>query len=319
MERVRRLHELWSWLPAFRVVAETEHLPSASQALHVTPSALSRSIRLLEDAAGTPLFDRTGRRIVLNAAGEAFLRAVRDAMRTVHEGLQAVESSQFLGPVHVACAGALGPPLVLPALADVTSRHPRLVPHVQDVADGEMAGLLRRGVIDVALAPSVPEDETLTVLPLLELAYDVFAAPGHSLVGANDPGALGEAPFAALVDVGGYRSRWPAHRRRRIALRVAREAELVSAATSGGFVAVLPTLVGRRAGLVPLGAGLARERLYLAHRPALTLPGRTEAVVDALRRQAASLAEADDAVHLVAARAATPQSANVSQRRFVLG
>ncbi|MEO0326506.1 MAG: LysR family transcriptional regulator [Myxococcota bacterium] len=299
MERVRRLHELWSWLPAFRVVAETEHLPTASQALHVTPSALSRSIRLLEDAAGAPLFDRTGRRIVLNAAGEAFLRAVRDAMRTVHEGLQAVESSQFLGPVHVACAGALGPPLVLPALAAVTSAHPRLVPHVQDVADGEMASLLRRGVIDVALAPRVPEDDAITVSPLLELAYDVFAAPSHPH--AASPAALEDAPFAALQGDGEHRSRWPAHRRRRIALRVTREAELVSAATSGGFVAVLPSLVGRRAGLVPLGAGLERELVYLAHRPSITLPGRTEAVVEALRHQAAALAAEDDAVSLAPA------------------
>ncbi|MEM1413253.1 MAG: LysR family transcriptional regulator [Myxococcota bacterium] len=304
MERVRRLHELWSWLPAFRVVAETQHLPSASQALHVTPSALSRSIRLLEDAAGTPLFDRTGRRIVLNAAGEAFLRAVRDAMRTVHEGLQAVEASQFLGPVHVAAAGALATPLVLPALGRVTSDHPRLVPHLHDVVEREMAGLLRRGVIDVALAPTLPEDDALTVSPLLELSYDVFAAPEHPLTtktGEARIEGLAEAPFAALFGSEGEHDRWPIHRRRRIAMRVAREAELVNATASGGFVAVLPVAVGRRAGLVGLGAGLPSERLFVAHRPSITLPGRTEAVVDALRERARELAADDDAVRLAAA------------------
>ena len=44
------VERIWNWLPAFRAVAETEHLPTASDLLHVTPSALSRTIRLLEQA-----------------------------------------------------------------------------------------------------------------------------------------------------------------------------------------------------------------------------------------------------------------------------
>ena len=43
-----RVSRIWNWLPVFRAVAETEHLPTASELLYVTPSALSRTIRLLE-------------------------------------------------------------------------------------------------------------------------------------------------------------------------------------------------------------------------------------------------------------------------------
>ena len=52
MDKVQRLHRFWSWLPAFSAVAETQHLPSAALKLHVSPSALSRTIRLLEDDLG---------------------------------------------------------------------------------------------------------------------------------------------------------------------------------------------------------------------------------------------------------------------------
>ena len=45
-----RLLELWSWLPAFRFVAETEHLPTASDLLYTSPSALSRTVKQLEGA-----------------------------------------------------------------------------------------------------------------------------------------------------------------------------------------------------------------------------------------------------------------------------
>ena len=37
MERVVRLDSFWSWLPAFRVVAETAHLPTAARTLGVGP------------------------------------------------------------------------------------------------------------------------------------------------------------------------------------------------------------------------------------------------------------------------------------------
>ena len=71
MERLRRVARLWSWLPAFRAVGETQHLPTASEHLLVTAPALSRAVRLLEKDVGRELFRRTGRRIELNDNGEA--------------------------------------------------------------------------------------------------------------------------------------------------------------------------------------------------------------------------------------------------------
>lgn len=86
MDRAARLAELWSWLPAFRTVAETQHLPTAAAVLHVSPSALSRSVGLLEAALGQPLFRRVGRRLQLDRAGELLLAATRDAMRRLDDG-----------------------------------------------------------------------------------------------------------------------------------------------------------------------------------------------------------------------------------------
>ena len=62
VQRAVRVSQLWSWLPAFRTVAETEHLPTAARMLELSPSALSRSVKQLEDSLGRPLFTREGRR-----------------------------------------------------------------------------------------------------------------------------------------------------------------------------------------------------------------------------------------------------------------
>src|SRR5258706_574553 len=62
-------------LPAFRAVARLGNLRAAAEELHLTHSAVSQQIKLLEEQLGFEVFDRPGRRIVLNAAGEALLRS----------------------------------------------------------------------------------------------------------------------------------------------------------------------------------------------------------------------------------------------------
>jgi DNA-binding transcriptional LysR family regulator len=84
---MKRIASLWSWLPAFRAVAETEHLPRAASLLGTSPPALSRTLKLLEKSIGAVLFDKAGTRLVLNARGRRLLVHVREAMRIVDEGL----------------------------------------------------------------------------------------------------------------------------------------------------------------------------------------------------------------------------------------
>ena len=61
-------------LTIFVAVAEREHLTRASEALHLTPSAVSSAIRKLEDRYGVQLFDRVGRGLAITAEGRLFWR-----------------------------------------------------------------------------------------------------------------------------------------------------------------------------------------------------------------------------------------------------
>jgi len=63
VERLRDIARFWNWLPAFRAVGETCHLPSAAAALYLSASALSRSLQQLEKSLGRSLFRRTNRRL----------------------------------------------------------------------------------------------------------------------------------------------------------------------------------------------------------------------------------------------------------------
>src|SRR5262245_30593406 len=87
MRRFRRVAQLWNWLPGFRGVAEHESVHRAAQTLGVSPSALSRTVKLLESALGAPLFVRQGSGLQLTALGAELLTITRDAMRQVDDGI----------------------------------------------------------------------------------------------------------------------------------------------------------------------------------------------------------------------------------------
>ncbi|WP_139142963.1 LysR family transcriptional regulator, partial [Janthinobacterium sp. HH106] len=56
-------------LRIFVEVAQRQHLTQAAAALFLSPSAVSSSIKALEEHYGTALFHRIGRRIELSEAG----------------------------------------------------------------------------------------------------------------------------------------------------------------------------------------------------------------------------------------------------------
>jgi LysR family transcriptional regulator, glycine cleavage system transcriptional activator len=80
-------------LPAFRTVARLSTVRAAAEELHLTPSAISQQIGQLEQQLGFALFERRGRRVVLNAAGAALLRAIEPALSQIDDGVRAAQAA----------------------------------------------------------------------------------------------------------------------------------------------------------------------------------------------------------------------------------
>ena len=66
----------WQYLRYFEVVAREEHYTRAAEMLHLTQSALSKSIHNLENRLGVPLFEPDGRNIKLTKYGQIFYNHV---------------------------------------------------------------------------------------------------------------------------------------------------------------------------------------------------------------------------------------------------
>lgn len=77
-------------LLAFEYVARTGSVRAAAEALSVTPGAVSRQIRLLEDYFGTALFQRVGRGLTLTPSGNGYFQQIGthlDGIRQASAGL----------------------------------------------------------------------------------------------------------------------------------------------------------------------------------------------------------------------------------------
>lgn len=244
---VKRVRDVWSFLPAFKAVAETEHLPTAAVRLHVSASALSRTVRLLEDSVGESLFVRTGGRIALNAAGRKLLLAVQRASITLEQALPGVLGGDDEGELRIASLGVLTDRFVVPAALALTETHPGVVPVLTTQQSREANRQLAAGELDVAFFYDATVHDGVRCRRIGTLQNAVFCGRGHPLFGKRDVPLerILEYPFsvAAVGDRGTRMDGFPVEMKRRIGFQIMALSSNEVVALSGRYLCVLPEVV----------------------------------------------------------------------------
>ena len=132
-------------LPAFRAVAEAQNLRAAADSLHLTHSAVSQQIRGLEEQLGFQLFERRGRRVILNAAGQALLRSVQHALAQLDDGVQAAAAagSDTAQRIRITALPSFAQRWLLPRMGGWRERHPTIALEID--ASPQLVDLQREG------------------------------------------------------------------------------------------------------------------------------------------------------------------------------
>jgi len=114
------------FLPTFVAVAKLQTLRAAADSLHLTHSAVSQQIGELEGRLGFALFDRRGRRVHLNAAGEALLRHASPALAQMDDGVQAAAAAAqgAAQGIRITMLPSFAQRWFLPRLGAWRARHP---------------------------------------------------------------------------------------------------------------------------------------------------------------------------------------------------
>jgi len=115
-------------LTAFATIVERGGFARAAAALGVTPSALSQTIRQLEERVGIRVLNRTTRSVAPSAAGEKLLARLRPALAELEGAIAAASASAKpgtpSGPLRITCSHIAGELIVAPRLGAFTAAFP---------------------------------------------------------------------------------------------------------------------------------------------------------------------------------------------------
>ena len=126
---VRRHYSLPSLnaLAAFEAAARHLSLTRAAQELNVTPGAVSKQVKVLEDEIGRPLFLRLHRALALTPEGEAVSRSLGDAFERVATALRDVSQMSNLRSVSIGTTMAFAQLWLMPRLGQFWTAHQDIV------------------------------------------------------------------------------------------------------------------------------------------------------------------------------------------------
>jgi len=168
-------------LEIFEKTATTGSVTRAGEALLLTQSAVSMALTQLEQLGGAPLFERAGRRMILNDAGRLLLqeaRVILAAVKRVEQQLQG-ESGQLVGELLVGGSTTIANYLLPSLLGDFARQYPRtrvqlIVGNTQQVADW-----LEAGQLDIAFVEGPCHSRELVAVPWRDDELVVLAAADH--------------------------------------------------------------------------------------------------------------------------------------------
>jgi DNA-binding transcriptional LysR family regulator len=186
-------------LEIIRAIAETGSFTAAGEKLHVSQSAISRQVLILEDELGEPVFHRIGRRIRITPAGESLLQLSHRVFRDLQDTVSAISDTRESLRGSIGLVGGMTVCLyVFPALlAEVRRIHPNLDMRVTVGSTQRSIEMLRSGTGDLGLLTLPIEASDLVSVPLLQEELLLVTYPSHPLAAQQRivPADLEKQPF----------------------------------------------------------------------------------------------------------------------------
>lgn len=168
-------------LTVFDVIARTGSVRKAAEEIAVSQSAASISLRDLEAHLGLSLFERRGRRLVLNEHGRRLLPRIHGLLAQAREIELAADDDRLRGTLRIGAATSIGT-YVLPALLGEFLRlHPDVNVELSVLPSTEVITLVEDMVLDCGFIDSPCNRTGISVEPWREDRLAIFAAPGHPL------------------------------------------------------------------------------------------------------------------------------------------
>jgi LysR family transcriptional regulator, glycine cleavage system transcriptional activator len=179
-------------LKTFEAAARYESFSRAADELFVTHGAVSHQIRALEEALGTPLFSREGKRVRLTDAGCRYAKDVRTALMALADATRSVREGQRARRLVISSSSSFSARWITPRIGRFIERHPEI--DVELLSTNVLTDFSRDDVdVGIRFGPGGYPD--LYVERLLdEVAFPVCAPTFNGGVLPKTPAELAQSP-----------------------------------------------------------------------------------------------------------------------------
>ncbi|MBS7791659.1 LysR family transcriptional regulator [Roseococcus sp. SDR] len=168
-ERGPSLQNIWT----FHLIAESGSIAAAAAALRVTPPAVSRRLRELEQALGCPLVRRGPNALSLTEPGRRFAEALRAGFAQIEAAKRALRTQP--APLRIRAYTTWALRWLIPRLADFKRAHPSID---VEVSTSTAPVDLARDDVDAAVRTApLKTRASATLRPLQPVTIAPFAAP----------------------------------------------------------------------------------------------------------------------------------------------
>jgi len=174
-------------LRAFAVLARTGSFTLAGKELFLSQSAVSHSMKALEQDVGCRLLDRLGKKVLLTQAGEQLLLHAQKILVEMGEARESLQHMGQWGRTRLRIgASSTTCQYILPAvLREFKESFPQCLIRVEPGDTPEAIALLSENRIDLALALEPKHEEKLDFLPLFTDELVFLTSPSHPWAAAG--------------------------------------------------------------------------------------------------------------------------------------
>ncbi len=190
----------WQYLRYFEVVAREEHYTRAAEMLHLTQSALSKSIHNLENELGVPLFEPDGRNIKLTKYGQIFYNHVNCATSEIERGVSILHDmvGAEQGEVTFATIFTIGAFFMPKIIKEFQEQSPQIRLKFYQKSTADILDDVLEGIADLGFPGEFPREgkyEKIEAEPIVVEELLLAVPPNHSLATRTTP-----VDFSELLD-----------------------------------------------------------------------------------------------------------------------
>ena len=164
----------------FKEVAEAGNISVAARNLYISQSAVSQSVKQLENELQVRLFSRSPRGVTLTSEGQLLYEYVRSAISLLETGEDKISQTRelLMGDLVIGASDTVTSWFLLPYLESFHKEYPAIRLQITSGRSQKVLGLLKSGKVDIAFASSPSDPAGLNTWPCFD-THAVFVASAN--------------------------------------------------------------------------------------------------------------------------------------------